>query len=63
MTSQQHRKRQENKQFCYLFCFPKINSLLGRHVFPNRLERKEETANNEVCIRVFGIINPIFDLS
>ena len=46
MTSQQHRKKQESKQFCYLFCFPKINSLSGRHVFPNRLGRIEEIASN-----------------
>ncbi len=62
MTSQQHRKKQESRLFCYLFCFLRTGNLWGQHVFPNKLERIVETASNEVCIRIFGIFNPIPDL-
>lgn len=63
MTFQQPRKKQENMQFCYLFCFLRTSSLSGRHAFPDMSEKKEETARNEVYIRVFGKSNPIFYLN
>ncbi len=60
MTFQQRRKKQENMQSCYRFCFLRTSSLSDRHVFPNRLEKIEETVSNEVYIHVFGVLSPIF---